>query len=612
MKTYFAALINKSTVSDNSKLFKKLLNDLKILKIPRSSLHIKEHNTFVFLAAENSLKKPLDQEIMENTEAKFARHLKEYYFNYRVNLQKRLKTNQELKETAQIVKEFVKEINPELPSIFNSKLRKSISEMPRNQYDLQNQSIVAFWDVVEEQKMRFLLSGWNTSIFEVSEVQDFLDSEMIVDKLTLFNFFWIFLQPTITRLREMNSVLERLSYSLQGVHCKRDNPDSQIKFEMFLRIISAKLSALQNVDKTISAIFRLFNSPQISSVRNQLTNISEELSTSIRQMSWKMNEGKDLLSEVQDKIEKCRTKLQLLLDEAKSEDRIVLPAEEFVATLSSLTESSSDLFIQAELLKMWLDFFGTDLPYYTYQSKLFSDQIAQNPETPEETIVAVRGLAKNYNIGQTRVYALRGVDLNVKEGEFLAIVGNSGAGKTTLLNCMAGLDKPDYGIVLFRGKNLQKMDDKEKSKTRLIDMGFIFQSYALLPHYNARENVTLPADLAGLSKELRNRIEELLKGVGISKQAKQYPAQLSGGQMQRVAIARALTNRPKVLFADEPTGDLDSETGKQVMELIKKFHEETETTIIVITHEQSVANYAERQIKLEDGIIKETDTCARQ
>ncbi len=608
MKTYFSALINKSTASENSKLFKKLLNDLKILKIPSSSLHIKEHNTFVFLTAENSLKKPLDQEIMEDTEANFALHLKEYYSNYRVNLQKRLGTNQELKETAQIVKEFLKEINPELPNIFNSKLRKSISEVPRNQYDLQNQSIVAFWDLTEDQKMRFLLSGWDTSIFEVSEAQDFLDSEMIVDKLTLFNFFWIFLQPTITRLREMNSVLEQLSYNLQGVHCKRDDPDSQTKFEMFLRIISAKLSALQNVDKTISAIFGLFNSPQISSVRNQLTDISEKLKASIRQMSWKMSEGKSLLSEVQDKIEKCQMKLQVLLDEGKSEDKIVLPAEEFVATLSSLAESSSDLFIQAELLKMWLDFFGTDLPYYTYQSKLFSDQIAQNIEAPERTIIAVRGLAKNYNIGQTRVYALRGVDLNVKEGEFLAIVGNSGAGKTTLLNCMAGLDKPDYGVVLFRGKNLHKMDDKEKSKTRLIDMGFIFQSYALLPHYNARENVTLPADLAGLSKELKDRIEELLNGVGINKQAKQYPAQLSGGQMQRVAIARALTNRPRVLFADEPTGDLDSETGKQVMELIKKFHEETKTTIIVITHEQSVADYAERQITLEDGIITAINT----
>ena len=143
-------------------------------------------------------------------------------------------------------------------------------------------------------------------------------------------------------------------------------------------------------------------------------------------------------------------------------------------------------------------------------------------------------------------------------------------------------------------------------------MGFIFQSYALLPHYNTRENVTLPADIAGLSKELKDRITSLLEGVGISKQAKQYPAQLSGGQMQRVAIARALTNRPKVLFADEPTGDLDSETGKQVMELIKKFHEETKTTIIVITHEQSVADYAERQIRMEDGIIAKSERMPRK
>jgi putative ABC transport system ATP-binding protein len=135
-------------------------------------------------------------------------------------------------------------------------------------------------------------------------------------------------------------------------------------------------------------------------------------------------------------------------------------------------------------------------------------------------------------------------------------------------------------------------------------MGFIFQSYALLPHYNTRENVTLPADIAGLSKKLRNRIEDLLTGVGINNQATQYPAQLSGGQMQRVAIARALTNKPTVLYADEPTGDLDSETGKQVMELIQSFHKETKTTIIMITHEKEIADYAERQIVLEDGLIQ--------
>jgi putative ABC transport system ATP-binding protein len=147
------------------------------------------------------------------------------------------------------------------------------------------------------------------------------------------------------------------------------------------------------------------------------------------------------------------------------------------------------------------------------------------------------------------------------------------------------------------------MDDSTKSKARLLEMGFIFQSYALLPHFSTRENIALPADLAGLSKDLKKRIENLLKGVGLDNQAKQYPATLSGGQMQRVAIARALTNRPAVIFADEPTGDLDSGTGKQVMELLKKFHEETKTTIIVITHEQDIADYAERRIMIEDGVI---------
>ncbi|MDD4325706.1 MAG: ABC transporter ATP-binding protein [Candidatus Bathyarchaeota archaeon] len=218
-------------------------------------------------------------------------------------------------------------------------------------------------------------------------------------------------------------------------------------------------------------------------------------------------------------------------------------------------------------------------------------------------MIAVRGLSKNYNLGNTTVYALRGVNVDVKEGEFLAIVGNSGAGKTTLLNCMAGLDSPDHGIVLFRGKDLHKMDDTAKSKVRLLEMGFIFQSYALLPHFNTRENISLPADLAGLSKDLKTRIEDLLAGVGLSNQAKQLPATLSGGQMQRVAIARALTNRPAVIFADEPTGDLDSQTGKQVMDLLKRFHDETKTTIIVITHAKEVADYADRRVLMEDGII---------
>jgi putative ABC transport system ATP-binding protein len=255
---------------------------------------------------------------------------------------------------------------------------------------------------------------------------------------------------------------------------------------------------------------------------------------------------------------------------------------------------------------MWSDFFGSDIPYFGFNKQLFSTKNIEVTNAADDKIIAVRGLSKNYNLGRTTVYALRGVNLDIQEGEFVAIVGNSGAGKTTLLNCMAGLDSPDYGVVLFRGENLHKMDDPAKSKARLLEMGFIFQSYALLPHFNTRENIALPADLAGLSKEVKDRIENLLKDVGLDSQAKQYPATLSGGQMQRVAIARALTNRPAVIFADEPTGDLDSATGKQVMDLLKKFHEETKTTIIIITHEHDIADYAERQITLEDGIIVQT------
>jgi len=240
---------------------------------------------------------------------------------------------------------------------------------------------------------------------------------------------------------------------------------------------------------------------------------------------------------------------------------------------------------------------------FCFNKQLFETKTVEVTNVPDDNIITVRGLSKNYNLGRTTVYALRGVNLDIKEGKFVAIMGNSGAGKTTLLNCMAGLDSPDYGIVLFRKENLHKMDDSTKSKARLSEMGFIFQSYALLPHFNARENIALPADLAGLNKESKDRIENLLKGVGLDNQAKQYPATLSGGQMQSVAIARALTNRPSVIFADEPTGDLDSATGKQVMDLLKKFHEETKTTIIVITHEQDIADYAERKIVLEDDVI---------
>ncbi len=603
MKAYFGALIDKSVSKQNSQLAEKIQKEFKrnFKKLP---VNKKEHNTFLFLGLEKSLEKPLRMETVEKLENNLSLLLQEYYNKNKTKLKKLLKENQELKETSQIVKEFLKVIDQKLPKTFELSLKKLLSDLPNQYFDVKQKSMTMLWDLEENNEVRFLLSGIDTEKFTIRN-ENKIDLEEMTDKIVLVNFFLVFLDPTLSHLRNMNRVLERLSLGLQGRHYQISDPKTQAKLEMFLKILQAKLSALQNMDKSISTILNLFQEPKsFCFEKYDFKKVCKNFDATLRQVSWKINQGKGLLKDVQTKLDTCQIALRDYLDETIHEVKTVHSIDEFKLALLSLAELSSDLFIEAELLKMWLDFFGSDLPYFTFQTRIFSNFLTDDFETSEDNIISVRGLTKNYYLGKTTVYALRGVDIDIKEGEFVAIVGNSGAGKTTLLNCMASLDEPDYGFVLFKGKNIQKLSDKAKSKLRLLDMGFIFQSYALLPHYDARENVALPADLAGFSKELRNRIEDLLDGVGIKQQAKQYPAQLSGGQMQRVAIARALTNRPKVLFADEPTGDLDSETGIQVMELIKKFHEETGTTIIVITHEEDIADYAQRKIKLEDGVIE--------
>lgn len=603
MKAYFGALIDKTVSNQNSKLAEKLLKEIK-KNFNKSTVNRKEHNTFLFLRAEKSFEKPFELKTLEKTEDKLYQLLKEYYLKNKTKLKKLLRDKQELKETSQIVKEFLKEVDPKLPKTFDLSFKKLLSDLPTQYFEIQEKSMTMMWDLNEINETRLFLSGCNTKIFTISNANE-VDLEEMTDKLVLMNFFMVFLNPTLSHLRDMNNVLERLSLGLQGTHYRISNPKIQAKLEMFFRILQAKLSALQNMDKTISIILDLFQVPKSFFFgKHDFKQVCNNFDSTLRQVAWKINQGKGLLLEVQNKLELCQIKLRDYLDETINGIKTVKSIDEFKLAMLPMAELSCDLFIEAELMKMWLDFFGSDLPYFTFQNKIFSDFIPEDIETSVDDIISVRGLTKNYNLGKTTVYALRGIDLDIREGEFVAIVGNSGAGKTTLLNCMASLDEPDYGFVLFKGKNLHKMNDKEKSKVRLLDMGFIFQSYALLPHYNTRENVALPADLAGFSKKLKDRIEKLLHGVGIKQQATQYPAQLSGGQMQRVAIARALTNRPHVLFADEPTGDLDSETGKQVMELIKEFHQETKTTIIIITHEQDIANYAQRQIRLEDGVIK--------
>ena len=603
MQVYTAGLIDKTLRPINAKLQKKVVSECrKALHASGKAMSSQELNAFIVLSGKKE--GTIDQKVIDSVETgRIYKQFKKYYADNESRMREQLKDNQELRETSKIVKDFIRYVDPNLVKIFDSQLKKIIKELPAVHRDIQLKSYVTLWDFAETQEYRFYLSGFDTTIFTGSSVDTKLNVEELVDKLIITNFFAAFMKPTVTRLKELDKILERLELGVGGSHYRTKNPKLQKKLELFLRILAAKLSALQDIDNTLSRIFDLFQVPQKMLTPHKINNESVYFTAALLEMASEIKQGKILLEEVHNKIQQCQIHLRDYFDEHKNGIKTIESTEEFQNALLPLAELSTDLFVEAELMKMWSDFFGVDLPYFSFNKQVFNTQDMEVTSLEEDTIIAVRGLTKNYNLGRTTVYALRGVNLDIKEGEFVAIVGNSGAGKTTLLNCIAGLDSPDYGAVMLRGENLHKMDDEKKSKSRLKDMGFIFQSYALLPHFSTRENIALPADLAGLSKDLKDRIENLLEGVGLSNQAKQYPATLSGGQMQRVAIARALTNRPAVIFADEPTGDLDSETGKHVMELLKKFHEETQTTIIIITHEENIADYAERQIKIEDGVI---------
>jgi len=222
-----------------------------------------------------------------------------------------------------------------------------------------------------------------------------------------------------------------------------------------------------------------------------------------------------------------------------------------------------------------------------------------------KTIIAMRDIVKKYYIGMpNELEILHGMNLEIHEGEFTAIVGPSGSGKSTLMNIIGALDKPTSGKYTLNGVDVDQLDDSELSEIRNREIGFVFQNFNLISRNNALENVELPMLYAGVKrKERRKKALELLEAVGMSERVNHFPNELSGGQKQRIAIARALTNNPSILLADEPTGALDSATGRMVMDLFHKLHKEQHKTIILITHSPELASETERIVTISDGNI---------
>ncbi len=221
-----------------------------------------------------------------------------------------------------------------------------------------------------------------------------------------------------------------------------------------------------------------------------------------------------------------------------------------------------------------------------------------------ETIIRIENLKKVYQMGQEKVYALNGVNLEVKKGEICCLFGTSGSGKSTLLNLVAGLEKPTRGSIFVKNIQVDKLSEKQLAKFRQQYVGFIFQSYNLLPNLTALENVTLPLVFKGYSKKIREKAAvKMLKAVGLGNRLHHKPNQMSGGQQQRVSIARAFVEKPEIIFADEPTGNLDSKTTAEIMALIAGMAEQYGQTILLVSHDTEASDYADRIIHIKDGLI---------
>jgi putative ABC transport system ATP-binding protein len=222
----------------------------------------------------------------------------------------------------------------------------------------------------------------------------------------------------------------------------------------------------------------------------------------------------------------------------------------------------------------------------------------------DEVVIRATQVHKTYDTGSTRVQALRGIDFSVSRGEMVGVMGPSGCGKTTLLNCLSGLDRIDSGEIWLEGRDLGTMPDKERTEYRALRMGFVFQVYNLLPVLNAVENVELPLLVAGVRpKAARDQSMQALKTVGLEQWAHHRPAELSGGQRQRVTVARSLVNNPAIVWADEPTGALDSKTANEILDLMRELNANQRMTMVIVTHDPGVGAQCNRVVQMRDGLI---------
>lgn len=584
---------NKKMQNDVHKVLKKRLHNKK------SKPSVGEFNTFILANGHSKNTDFLGSEARVIVEKPIKSLYRDYIKRTSKLLRIRTKCNRSEIESHKILAKFLEKTprcppNPE--TLINQENQKMVNFLEKTISYIVERSWILFWSFERTGEDRIVIhDGTFHRKYEVGKSSSALHA---FDELLILNFAHHFLKSLKQLLNDITERVNNVRDSFEGSKViPISDPDLATEaFGILVGDLVGGIDALRTIVRQIT---------RIGEIQSTAHEEIELLNGFGKEIKARVNNGKNL-SELKMKFE---NNITILRDLQNSLRKLQKEAQQgkIHANLEKFHSAIIELPAQLREAKIWADRF-MDIAFLSPEHggvALGSTKDEFIHEHEEGTIVEAVGIHKTYRPSQSTVYALRGANLKLHKGEFVAVLGPSGAGKTTLINIMAGLDVPDRGLVYFDGKDIANMSDNELSEVRRNNIGFIFQQYLLDPRLTVRENVVLPALIAGKTKNLDTRVHELLESLGLVKYANQDPMKLSGGQMQRVIIARACINSPLVVFADEPTGDLDSETGKQVLATFRRLCDEKGISFIVVTHDQEMASFADRIVRMKDGLIIE-------
>ena len=501
-------------------------------------------------------------------------------------IKKEVKKDYELKYSLKVLRTAGADINVSLDQELVQELYAWVEKTLEKLY---KGTRISYWNN-KDGRFRLVVTNANQERQFIEVPNDISD---LIDELNLLiftNHYRDVIEPLLRQILALSKPLVDESFYFDY----SSNPDpasNNPNFSEFFRVLLSKCLGMQEVLKTTKRQFDRLNEAK-HDLEEESKDSTAELAQLIEQFSIN-GTMKELLEDL-DTLREFLSKITLHLRK--------LHFNAIPQGNANAFEAISNFYFALEKLRFISNWFEDIASYTNISGGSVADIESSMMESiPSGVILRIKDIYKTFNTTGGTVYAVRGVSFDVKEGEFIGLYGPSGSGKTTLLNIMAGLDKTDVGDVFIDGISLRSLSNGKLTKLRRDKMGFIFQFYNLIPILKNKENVSYPADLAGSSNS--KQASSLLESVQLKTFEKQYPNKLSGGQMQRVTIARSLINTPKILFADEPTGDLDSVTGKEIMNLLSKFNKENKTTIIFVTHDESLLSYCSRVIKMTDGKI---------